>query len=294
MLYEIANWSKRYENAGSRKIVGALDWFACPTKHDGLSYRRLMKRPDGMELYGAWALILAVAAKCEVRGRLESDGRPMTAEDIALKTGGCEKSFSKALQVFSSKDFAWLTGSTPADADTTLPASPDEVALQDITGQDTTGQNKTEPDRTQPPAAPSPSKPPAIDRSEDVRRVFEHYRARFPKKFPKVHSGLPEWRKILDRFRDGYSVDDLCDAIDGCMRSPWHQGQNDRRKPFNHLELIVRDAKHVDDFRAIPARAGPVLNQKNFMTLTAIESAVAREFPDDESEAAYAENSDEG
>jgi hypothetical protein len=125
--YEVRNWPALYENAGSRKIGGALDWFPLPTKHDGLSYRRLMSRADGMELYSAWVLILAVAAKCPKRGILCNDEGPLTATDIALKTGGKESVFKRALQVLSSKEFQWLSGRTLLDR-------PDDLALHNTTG----------------------------------------------------------------------------------------------------------------------------------------------------------------
>lgn len=110
-LYTIRNWAEKYENGEARKVKGTLDWFKCPTKHDGLSYRRIMRRPDGLAMYGAWVLIVAVAAKCEPRGVLQSEDGPLTAEDIALKTGADEKAILKAMQLFSSKEVAWLTGS---------------------------------------------------------------------------------------------------------------------------------------------------------------------------------------
>lgn len=111
-LYTIRNWAEKYENGEARRVKGMLDWFKCPTKHDGLSYRRIMRRPDGLSLYGAWILIVAVAAKCEPRGVLQSEDGPLTAEDIALKTGADEKAIFKAMQLFSSKEVAWLTRST--------------------------------------------------------------------------------------------------------------------------------------------------------------------------------------
>lgn len=137
-LYRITDWSARYENSGSRKVQGPLDWVCLPTKHDGLSYRRLMRRKDGMELYAAWILLVGVAAKCKTRGTLASECGPLSAEDIALKTGGDGKVISRALEVFSSKDIPWLNT-------TTLPDHPDEPAArtqsmpdtrQDITRQD--------------------------------------------------------------------------------------------------------------------------------------------------------------
>lgn len=144
-LYTIRNWSEKYENSGSRKIKGPLDWFSCPTKHDGLSYRRLMRRADGMEMYGAWVLIAAVGAKCKPRGTLQSDDGPLTAEDIAMKTGAPEECIKRALQLFSSKEVPWLTGSTSGDDGSVLPDHPDEVVLQVGQLEQVVNDNKTAP-----------------------------------------------------------------------------------------------------------------------------------------------------
>lgn len=62
---------------------------------------------------------------------------------------------------------------------------------------------------------------------------------------------LSEKRKALIRARlgEGFDVDDLKDAVRGWRRSGFHCGANDRRKPYNSLELILRDADHVEQFR---------------------------------------------
>lgn len=45
-----------------------------------------------------------------------------------------------------------------------------------------------------------------------------------------------------------YEPRQLCEAILGCSRSAWHMGENDRRRKFNGLGLILRDAEHIDSF----------------------------------------------
>lgn len=55
-------------------------------------------------------------------------------------------------------------------------------------------------------------------------------------------------KAIRGRLRDGYSVEDLCDAISGCRLSDFHMGQNDRRQSYCDISLICRDAQHVDQF----------------------------------------------
>jgi hypothetical protein len=84
------------------------------------------------------------------------------------------------------------------------------------------------------------------EHTEAIMCVFAKYREKFPKRFPKVHSGLREWKLIRDRIvKDGRTPEDLCLAIDGFTADPWHQGKNDRGKQYLDLELFMRDEKHV-------------------------------------------------
>jgi hypothetical protein len=60
---------------------------------------------------------------------------------------------------------------------------------------------------------------------------------------------------ISSRLRDGHTVDDLFDAVEGCKRSPFHQGDraagNKSGTKHDTLDLILRDADHIDKFRSI-------------------------------------------
>ena len=132
--------------------------------------------------------------------------------------------------------------------------------------------NRTEPNRTEPfgvasatpcaaTAARKARKKPAENRSEDVLAVFAHYRTYHSGTFPAPKSGMKEWVKVRARLSEGYTVADLCAAIDGCHRSPYHCGENEKGKVYQNLELIVRDATHVEDLRATPEHS-PVLSEK--------------------------------
>jgi uncharacterized phage protein (TIGR02220 family) len=79
-----------------------------------------------------------------------------------------------------------------------------------------------------------------------AQEVFAYWQERMGKQ----RSRLDDKRLscIKARLREGYSVGDLKEAIDGCRQSNWHQGRNDRNKVYNDIELICRDAKHVDEF----------------------------------------------
>lgn len=49
---------------------------------------------------------------------------------------------------------------------------------------------------------------------------------------------------------DGYSVETLVAAVQGWTRSDFHRGVNERGKVYDSFDLLLRDAKHVDDFAA--------------------------------------------
>jgi hypothetical protein len=58
-------------------------------------------------------------------------------------------------------------------------------------------------------------------------------------------------RKVIKAMLKLYSVDDLCSAITGCSLSPWHMGKNERKQRYDALDLVLRDASHVDRFMAM-------------------------------------------
>ncbi len=55
-------------------------------------------------------------------------------------------------------------------------------------------------------------------------------------------------RAVEGRLKDGFTVDQLKAAVDGCARSPFHQGGGPEGRFFDGIALICRDAEHVDGF----------------------------------------------
>lgn len=103
-----------------------------------------------------------------------------------------------------------------------------------------------------------------------VRAVFAHYRTLHPKAFPRPTAGGKEWVKIAARLREGYTLEDLCQAIDGYHASPFHCGDNDRQTTYLDLGLIMRTGGHV-------AKGIELANAPQAMTMSPRErrSAVA-------------------
>ena len=149
IVYRIVRWNDTFENAGSRK-VDDLSWFSQPNRHDGAGYRRLIGRKDGMQLYAAWELTIQVVSRLgkRLRGYVVNDqGRPLDAEDLAVRTGAPQAAFVRAFEVLTGPKIGWLevvhsehAGSTSGQTGSTLPERPDEMALQGRTGQGRTGQ----------------------------------------------------------------------------------------------------------------------------------------------------------
>lgn len=137
-LYSIRNWNAHYEKAQTRKVEKA-QWVPLPVKHDGLSFRRLMAMPDGLRYFGAWVLLVEVAAKCSPRGVLQDERGPLTPADLAIKTGASADDFIKALDVLTSELIGWVevtetNGGSPATigaliSDTTPAGSPEPIPL---------------------------------------------------------------------------------------------------------------------------------------------------------------------
>lgn len=85
-------------------------------------------------------------------------------------------------------------------------------------------------------------------RNKDVFAVFGfwkttmgHLKAKLDPKRKKVIEAALSWE---------YSVADLCQAIDGCSKTPHNIGQNDRGQRYDGLNIILRDADQIDRFMA--------------------------------------------
>jgi hypothetical protein len=116
-----------------------------------------------------------------------------------------------------------------------------------------------------PPAATKPAR--KVDRSSDIDAVNQHYVTHHPRAAKHLASTTDEYKKIRARLeQDGFTVDDLKHAIDGCHKSPYHCGENAGGTKYQSLELIVRDRTHVQKFMEIADEhsrgAVPVLSER--------------------------------
>lgn len=239
-----------------------MPWVAIPTKLDGDGYTELMDHENGAAHYGAWVTMVSIAAKCAIRGTLVRDSRtdsaprPHDAGSLSRISRIPAAVFEEAIPRLIA--IRWLE--TVDESGKQLTTIPHEGAAQvrdecgetaesvrlacarDETLRNGTGRNETLRDEDgtgrNVPAAPA-SVP-------DCQAVVNHYQTYHPRAKPSEK----ERKLIRARLKDGYSVADLCDAIDGNHLSKWHCGENDERREYHALDLIMRDGGKVASFIA--------------------------------------------
>jgi hypothetical protein len=64
-------------------------------------------------------------------------------------------------------------------------------------------------------------------------------------------------RRAIERAVKSHGVDVVRAAIDGCAKSAFHKGQNERGAVYDDLTLILRDASKIESFAALAPKAEP-------------------------------------
>lgn len=80
----------------------------------------------------------------------------------------------------------------------------------------------------------------------DIRNVFTHWKQTL--QHPQAHLDGKRQRLIRNALASGYSVSQLCEAINGCAQTPHNLGDNDRGQRYDGLHIILRDADQIDRF----------------------------------------------
>lgn len=129
-MWAIKDWDKHYERAESRKL-SKLTWVPIQNKHDGKSFRRLMRLSDGLAIFGAFILLVELASKSPrpSRGLLADADGPLTLPDISDKTGMSQEIIGRSLEVLSSKEIAWIEAKNVPSSPDNLPKPPDDLGF---------------------------------------------------------------------------------------------------------------------------------------------------------------------
>ena len=82
--------------------------------------------------------------------------------------------------------------------------------------------------------------------SIEIREVFEHWKQTLH--HPQAVLDDKRQRLIRQALASGYSVAQLCEAINGCAQTPHNLGDNERGQRYDGLHIILRDADQIDRF----------------------------------------------
>lgn len=98
------------------------------------------------------------------------------------------------------------------------------------------------------------------DTSETVS-VFEAWVAATGRDVSKTKLTADRRKRIKARLSEGFSVDELCDAVRGVTLSEFHMGDNDRQQRYDDLTVVLRNGSQVEKFRDLwrnpPGRRRP-------------------------------------
>lgn len=212
-MLRIRGWEV-FEKADSRKVK-TLSWVALPVELESLGFAKLMAGPGGLEAYGLWAVLLAIAARSPCRGEIA-----YTLDEIALKArtspDAVRRGVARLLEV------GWLLS--------------DEEALEQPVAA-------SEPEAL--PVTPEPEKAPSrAVKATHAERLGDRVAAIWNEMAGVT--GLPACRvvdgaprlpgtlasKLNARRRDCEDDEDfireLADRLRRLARSPFHLGQNGR------------------------------------------------------------------
>lgn len=116
---------------------------------------------------------------------------------------------------------------------------------------------------------------PADEPPSAVQELFAYWQGRMVK--PKAKLTADRKRVIQARIREGYTVEVLKAAIDGCAASPFHAGENERGTAYNDLTLIFRNGSKVEHFAEMAKDQGTTVENPELDRLKAEQAeALAR------------------
>lgn len=81
-----------------------------------------------------------------------------------------------------------------------------------------------------------------------VNDIFEYWVSAMNKDTSLTKLTDKRRKAISDRLKEGFTAGQIKQAIDGCAKDPFSMGQNDRKKPFNDIELICRSGEKLQFF----------------------------------------------
>jgi hypothetical protein len=80
----------------------------------------------------------------------------------------------------------------------------------------------------------------------DIESVFNYWREKTNHLSAKLDSKRKS--KIGQALNMGFSVAALKQAVDGCISSKFHMGENDQKRKYDSVDLVFRNAEKIEEF----------------------------------------------
>ena len=109
------------------------------------------------------------------------------------------------------------------------------------------------------------------ERLKEVSEVYSYW-CQTMNKDSRTKLSKKRETKIKARLKDGFTVNELKIAIDGCAKSGYHMGQNDTGAIYDDIELICRDDAKVKRFIAIASQSERQFDAKTQSTIDALNN----------------------
>jgi hypothetical protein len=108
---------------------------------------------------------------------------------------------------------------------------------------------------------------------DDASEIFEFWCITMDKK--KSAFSPTRKKKVLDRIKEGYTIEEIKTAILNCSTTPHNMGNNENSKEYNDLELICRSPEKLEQFRDNP---GSMKKQSKHSVITNSNIEAAKNF----------------
>ena len=107
------------------------------------------------------------------------------------------------------------------------------------------------------------------DQTSHISQVFAFWKWCMGKERARFTPGRR--RKIEARLRDGYTVEDIIQAICGCSGSAWHMGDNHDGTKYDSLTLICREGEKLERFMDMTTQEAASETYRRFEKETGID-----------------------
>jgi len=180
---------------------------------------------------------------------IEESGSETIGTGLEMERGGHEKKWESQEMDQAKREMEWA-GRELEGLNRVLPALTKDRRIE---GEERTySEGKGLADRLQSgsssvePAGRRPRGFVAVRRKSDVQAVFDYWKDRT--RHPDAKLTSEREMKIRGRLEEGYTVQQLQEAVEGCRGSPFHQGDNERGHRYDDITLICRSGSKVEQF----------------------------------------------